>query len=148
LRELRGLNVSLNVLGETMEKRMGMSRRDILCLSILAQRGEMTAGQVATALNITSGAATGVINRLVRAGYAQRLADPADRRKALVRLADGAVQPLDRTRAVAIHALEVVVRDKSDTQLHELAEVIHGIAAVLPASLDAVEGLIGPRSKR
>ena len=44
----------------------------------------MTAGELATESGLTTGAVTGVIDRLERAGYASRAPDPADRRKVIV----------------------------------------------------------------
>ncbi|GIH91093.1 MarR family transcriptional regulator [Planobispora siamensis] len=41
----------------------------------------MTAGELAERANLTTGAVTGALNRLERAGYATRQADPADRRR-------------------------------------------------------------------
>ena len=44
----------------------------------------MSAGRIATALGLTSGATTAAIDRLERAGYVHRQADPTDRRRVLV----------------------------------------------------------------
>jgi DNA-binding MarR family transcriptional regulator len=44
----------------------------------------MSAGELARASGLTTGAITGVIDRLERLGYAQRVADPDDRRRVLV----------------------------------------------------------------
>ncbi|HUO73516.1 MAG TPA: MarR family transcriptional regulator [Solirubrobacteraceae bacterium] len=44
----------------------------------------MSAGELAQASGLTTGAITAVIDRLERAGYAQRVPDPADRRRVLI----------------------------------------------------------------
>ena len=61
-----------------------------------AERGgdPVTAGRLGELLGVTSGAATGVIDRLERVGHVQRSRDDADRRRVLVRYSD-------RARAVA-----------------------------------------------
>jgi DNA-binding MarR family transcriptional regulator len=41
----------------------------------------MTAGRIAELSGRSTGAVTGVIDRLERAGYARRVADPSDRRR-------------------------------------------------------------------
>jgi DNA-binding MarR family transcriptional regulator len=46
----------------------------------------MTAGELGSALGLTSGATTIAIDRLVAAGYADRERDPSDARRRLVRL--------------------------------------------------------------
>ena len=50
----------------------------------------MTAGALARATGLTTGAITGVVDRPERAGLAIRDRDPADRRKVVVRLAAAA----------------------------------------------------------
>lgn len=69
---------------------MGVNRTDSRCLDILEQLGRMTAGALAKESGLSTGAITAVIDRLEKAGYAQRVADPADRRRVLVELTDRA----------------------------------------------------------
>jgi DNA-binding MarR family transcriptional regulator len=64
--------------------RMGVSVTDAKCRGILARFGAMTAGELATRLGLTTGAVTGVIDRLERAGLVRRAADPTDRRRVVV----------------------------------------------------------------
>jgi DNA-binding MarR family transcriptional regulator len=65
---------------------VGVNRTDGRCMDILEEHGCMTAGQLATAASLSTGAVTAVIDRLERAGYARRVGDPSDRRKVLVEL--------------------------------------------------------------
>jgi DNA-binding MarR family transcriptional regulator len=65
---------------------LGVNRTDMRCLDLLEREGPVTAGRLAEATGITSGAMTTVIDRLERTGYAQRVSDPADRRRVLVQL--------------------------------------------------------------
>jgi DNA-binding MarR family transcriptional regulator len=65
---------------------MGISRSDSRCVDILDQHGRMTAGALAQESGLSTGAITAVIDRLEAAGYARRVADPADRRRVLVEL--------------------------------------------------------------
>jgi DNA-binding MarR family transcriptional regulator len=69
---------------------LGINRSDSRCLDILDQRGQMTAGALAQESGLSTGAITAVIDRLEKAGYAQRVADPADRRRVLVELTEKA----------------------------------------------------------
>jgi DNA-binding MarR family transcriptional regulator len=65
-------------------QRLGVNLTDLDCVSIVQRRGGLTAGELATAAGLTSGAVTGVIDRLERAGYVRRARDPHDRRKVSV----------------------------------------------------------------
>jgi DNA-binding MarR family transcriptional regulator len=62
-------------------ERLGLNRTDLHCVNIIENSGGLTAGELATEAGLTSGAVTGVIDRLERAGYARRVSDPGDRRR-------------------------------------------------------------------
>jgi DNA-binding MarR family transcriptional regulator len=62
-------------------ERLGISVGDLRCLDIIQRRGGLTAGELAAESGLTTGAITGVLDRLERAGLARRVRDPADRRK-------------------------------------------------------------------
>jgi DNA-binding MarR family transcriptional regulator len=64
----------------------GLGVTDMKALSILLREGPRSAGELVSALRLTSGAVTGVIDRLVAAGVALREIDPDDRRKVIVRV--------------------------------------------------------------
>jgi DNA-binding MarR family transcriptional regulator len=65
-------------------ERLGVNRTDLHCLNIIENSGGLTAGELSADAGLTTGAVTGVIDRLERAGYARRLPDPADRRRVKV----------------------------------------------------------------
>lgn len=62
-------------------EQLGVNRTDLHCLNIIENSGGLTAGELADEAGLTTGAVTGVIDRLERAGYARRVPDPADRRR-------------------------------------------------------------------
>jgi DNA-binding MarR family transcriptional regulator len=63
---------------------LGLNRTDVRCLDVLEREGSLTAGQLAHATGLTSGAMTTALDRLERAGYAERVRDTGDRRRVLV----------------------------------------------------------------
>ncbi len=75
-----------DVVDELVGQLLGVNRTDGRILDILDQRGQISAGELAEASSLTTGAITAVIDRLERAGYAHRVPDPADRRRVLVEL--------------------------------------------------------------
>ncbi|EJL25199.1 transcriptional regulator [Caulobacter sp. AP07] len=64
---------------------MGVSTTDLECLDLILLHGPRTAGDLTRATGLTSGAVTGLIDRLERAGYVARESDPNDRRRVVVR---------------------------------------------------------------
>lgn len=81
LRDVSGQGV---LYSQEVAGRVGLNPTDLECLDFI-QRGPLTAGALAEATGLTTGAITGVIDRLERAGFARRESDPADRRKVMVR---------------------------------------------------------------
>ncbi len=61
--------------------RLGVNRTDLHCLNAIENAAGLSAGELAAAVGLTSGAVTGVVDRLERAGFARRVADPDDRRR-------------------------------------------------------------------
>jgi DNA-binding MarR family transcriptional regulator len=69
---------------QAVAERLGMNSTDLECLDHVL-RGPVTAGALAEATGLTTGAITGVIDRLERVGLVRRERDSGDRRKILVR---------------------------------------------------------------
>jgi DNA-binding MarR family transcriptional regulator len=67
---------------------LGVNLTDLHCLNIVENRGGVTAGALAAEAGLTSGAVTGVVDRLERAGYARRVPDPIDRRRVKIEVTD------------------------------------------------------------
>jgi DNA-binding MarR family transcriptional regulator len=64
--------------------RVRLSATDLLAMELISSTDRVTAGQIGDYLHMTSGAITGVIDRLERAGLAQRAPDSTDRRRVFV----------------------------------------------------------------
>jgi DNA-binding MarR family transcriptional regulator len=66
-------------------EKMGLSGTDHKALDLVGQaEGPLTAGRIAELTGLSTGAITGVIDRLEKAGLVRRVRDPEDRRKVLV----------------------------------------------------------------
>lgn len=83
---------------QAVADRLGLHPTDHKCLDLLREEGPMSAGELAEATGLTSGAITGVADRLERAGFLHRESDPHDRRRILLRVntdcTDSQVAPL------------------------------------------------------
>jgi DNA-binding MarR family transcriptional regulator len=76
---------SLSVLfGEAVAERLGIHHTDMETMDFLNVYGPMSAGQLAERTGLTTGATTRLIDRLERAGYVRRRADPNDRRRVII----------------------------------------------------------------
>lgn len=103
-----------------------INRTDLRALQAL-RRGGLTAGMLARALGVTSGATTRVIDSLATSGHVVRVPDPTDRRRVLVRLTPAAEGQVDDTfealRSDARHLLETY----RDAELDTVARFIQDV---------------------
>ncbi|MFJ3906283.1 MarR family transcriptional regulator [Streptomyces sp. NPDC090025] len=79
--------VALGIVGQQeVAQSLGLNVTDLTCLGHVLGAGEhaLSAGDLAERANLTTGAVTGVLNRLEKAGYAERVPDPSDRRRVRV----------------------------------------------------------------
>src|SRR3954451_3199979 len=72
------------IFGQTVANTLGISGSDLGCLDFLNLEGRVTAGRLAELTGLTTGAITGVVDRLERAGYVRRERDESDRRKVFI----------------------------------------------------------------
>jgi DNA-binding MarR family transcriptional regulator len=63
---------------------LGLQVTDLKCLDFIYGFGAMPAGMLAELTGLTTGAVTGIIDRLEEAGYVRRTNDPKDRRRTIV----------------------------------------------------------------
>ncbi|WP_063780561.1 MarR family winged helix-turn-helix transcriptional regulator [Nonomuraea sp. SBT364] len=71
-------------LNKVVADRLGVAESDVQCLHVLGRRGPATPGALAKEVNLTTGSASRMIDRLVAAGCVRRVADPGDRRRVLI----------------------------------------------------------------
>jgi DNA-binding Lrp family transcriptional regulator len=71
---------------DAVGRALGLSAADRKCLDVLDRLGPVSAGAIAKETGLTTGAVTGMIDRLHRAGYVDRRPNPDDRRGVLVAL--------------------------------------------------------------
>ena len=78
------LSTAVVLFHEAIGRRLGLSAVEHKALGLVQRSGPLTAGALARQTGLTSGAITGLVDRLERAGYVRRAPDPADRRRVLV----------------------------------------------------------------
>jgi DNA-binding MarR family transcriptional regulator len=83
-REMQKLIAEVVLFNQAVADRLGMNPTDLQCLNMLLETGPVAAGRLAEETGLTTGAVTGVIDRLERAGYAWRERDPKDKRRVIV----------------------------------------------------------------
>ena len=84
---IRGWQTDQDIFDDAAATYADINRTDFRCLDIVDREGPMTAGELAAASRLTSGAITAVLDRLEARGLVHRVRDAADRRRVLVQAA-------------------------------------------------------------
>jgi DNA-binding MarR family transcriptional regulator len=123
----RNLATAVIAFHEVAARKSDLGISEHKCLGVLALTGPTTAGQLARESGFTTGAITGIVDRLEKAGLVRREPNPEDRRSVIIR-------PLDlgkRTRqpgAIFRSLSEAMTRMRQDYSEAELA-IIDGYLA-------------------
>jgi DNA-binding MarR family transcriptional regulator len=108
-------------------ERLGVGLSDFDALLLIDEAGPLTAGRIAEGMALTTGAVTGLIDRLERAGWVQRTRHDADRRQVLIELAP------ERREAVDAHW-----RERERVVLEAAGEDDEATLAACARLLDAI----------
>jgi DNA-binding MarR family transcriptional regulator len=84
------------IFGQTVANRVGISSSDLECLDFLNIEGRVTAGRLAELTGLTTGAITGVVDRMEKAGLVRRERDVSDRRKVFIAIVPEALAQIGR----------------------------------------------------
>lgn len=115
--------------------RLGIGVTDVKCYSILRQTGPITAGELGERVGLTTGAITGVIDRLEHAGLVQRARDPRDRRRVVLELLSNPEheQALNHLYAPLGRAIMELVSSYSAAERATIGDFMTKATAVLEA---------------
>jgi DNA-binding MarR family transcriptional regulator len=114
-------------------ERLGLNPTDHKAADLIMQRGPLSAGELAALTGLSTGAVTGIIDRLEAAGWVRRTRDPSDRRRVLVSLGLSG----ERMRRVAAvfqpvgGALDALLERYTDAQLRTVLDFVERSRALV-----------------
>ncbi len=121
--------------GQTVANVAGIANSDLECMDI-------TAGRLAEVTGLTTGAITGVVDRLEKAGLVRRERDENDRRKVFIAVVPETAMKIGELYVPMQQAMEKVWSAYSDEELRLLLRFANeGYKGVLAATA-ALKGLI------
>jgi DNA-binding MarR family transcriptional regulator len=82
--KFREMSTEAIMFHQALADELGLYITDHKCMDIIHRFGAMPAGRLGEMTGLTTGAITGMIDRLEKAGYVRRTNDPKDRRKTVV----------------------------------------------------------------
>lgn len=144
---VRRMGAQSVIVSEVVARRFGLHTTDLECLDLIFLRKDPTAGDLAKATGLTSGAVTALIDRLEKAGYVERFDDPADRRRIHVRIKPEAIKPVEAVYAPMQQKMFALWSSFSE---RDLKAVVEFISRSLALSAECVEEIArdAPPAKR
>ena len=142
----REFATAIVVFHEAVGRLLGLSAVERKCVDVLRRLGPVTAGTIGEHTGLTTGAVTGLMDRLEKAGYVRRARDPHDRRKVVVQLL-----PNGQMDALLATAFDPFTDDMtkmaarySDAEFRAIADWIRRTTDVLVANTQRIMSLDQP----
>jgi DNA-binding MarR family transcriptional regulator len=105
-------------------ERLGLGPSDHKCLDLVRERGPLTSAELAALTGLSTGAVTGVVARLERAGFVRREPDPHDGRKQILSTTETAHARLTEVFAGLAERTHELLDDFDEAQLATIAEFL------------------------
>jgi DNA-binding MarR family transcriptional regulator len=118
----RNLSTAVIAFHEAVARKSGMGISEHKCLGALYLLGPVTAGALARETGFTTGAITGIVDRLEKAGHVRREPNPEDRRSVIIRLT-GDDKKRQRSGQLFQSLTDAMTRLRSDYSEAELATI-------------------------
>jgi hypothetical protein len=116
----------------------GVGVREMQALGILMRGGPTSAGALGTALGVTPGAVTGVVDRLIKRGMAKRSEDTADRRRVVIEADFAAIATGPNVYLPIGAAFAELYASYTTEELRFLAAHLERSAAITRAQIDGL----------
>lgn len=140
--ELRRLGGGLLLHHQSEAAKLGLNPTDSKALSLLGETGPVPAGRLAELLDLTTGAVTGVLDRLEEAGLVRRESDTEDRRRVLVVLSEKGAGVAEGARIFGPLAepFSALVRSYDEKELEIILDFVTRTNELLRAEMNVGNG--------
>jgi len=144
--EVRGWQADQELFDAAVAELAGLNPTDWRCLDILGTRGPMTAGRLAEAANLTTGAVTGVLDHLEAAGLVRRVRDTVDRRRVIVEVTDELARRGAPVFGPLVADSDKALRDFDTAQLEVVVEFLRRQRVLLGTHTARVRKMLTERA--
>jgi DNA-binding MarR family transcriptional regulator len=138
---VRAYQTAVDNFDQAMADHIGLNRTDARCADLIDQAGGMTAGELAKAAGLTTGAVTAVIDRLEKAGIAQRVPDPSDRRRVRVEATPKLWEVSEPLLGPLLAESQPIIDDLSDAEITRFTEFMNRVIELQARHTERVRAL-------
>jgi DNA-binding MarR family transcriptional regulator len=148
LDESRRMSTRTVVFHAAIAERLGLNPSDHKCADLICnETGPVTAGRLAEMTGLSTGAITGVVDRLERAGFVSRVPDPQDRRRVVITGSmDGRAPDLRHLFIPMITGMASICENYSDADLEMILGFMRRCNEMTEGRIQALReaSLLGP----
>jgi DNA-binding MarR family transcriptional regulator len=128
--KLRGFTTSAVLAATSIAQKVGLGANDLKCAEFLVRMGPMSAGKLGDLAGLTTGAITGIVDRLEKAGWAKRGSDPNDRRRVIIYPVPQDTQAVAGLYESYMESLTKLLENYSDAELILITEFIEAMIKI------------------
>jgi DNA-binding MarR family transcriptional regulator len=138
---VRAYQTAVDNFDQAVADHVGVNRTDARCVDLLDQAGGMTAGELARAAGLTTGAVTAVVDRLEAAGFARRVPDPADRRRVRIEVTDKVWKLHAPLIGPMLKESQAILDDLTDAEIERFTEFLQRVIELQQRHTERVRAL-------
>lgn len=127
---LRAHTTSAVLAANSIAQKIGMGANDMKCAEILIRMGPISAGKLGELAGLTTGAITGIVDRLEKAGWAKRVMDPNDRRRVIVHPGPQDTKTMDGLYNSYVDSLTVLLDGYTNSELLLITKFVDGLIKI------------------
>ena len=133
LKSLRQIIRSVDLHSQKLKRSIGLTGPQLIILKELLDNGEMTPGQLSSAVNLSQATITSIIDRLENRGLVIRTRSNQDRRKVYLSLTDGGKEALSSSPTVLQYEFLEKFEALEDWEQHLIVASLQKIAKLMGA---------------
>jgi DNA-binding MarR family transcriptional regulator len=128
----RKMSTQTVFLHQAIAQGVGLNATDTKCIDLILRspEGSVTAGWLADVTGLTTGAITHILDRLEKRQFIERVRDPHDRRKVLIRVRPESLEPLIPRYEAIGQAYLAMVEQFGDDELRLICDYLHKTSEV------------------
>jgi DNA-binding MarR family transcriptional regulator len=138
---VRAYQTAVDNFDQAIADHIGINRTDERCIDLIDQAGGMTAGELARAAGLTTGAVTAVVDRLEAAGFARRVPDSADRRRVRIEVTEKVWEVNGPLIGPLLEESQPILDDLTDVEIERFTDFLRRVIELQQRHTERVRGL-------
>jgi DNA-binding MarR family transcriptional regulator len=127
---------------------MKFSKSEIFTLMLMEKRQEITMTELSEYLNAPMSTANGIVERLIKKGYADRDRSETDRRIVVVRLTPAGSRLIEDLKETVSGLLKTVLSELSEEEVSTMVSIVLKVVHSLQHKLSPAENAAGQELKK